>query len=197
MISIIKKVIVQKEVSFSSLVSSRDPFGYDIRLPGSFKVAKHKFKQEPSTDEDTAFYYNGWRRNGVGYVAPTSINCNKEWRNLFKVLIPKAWGTGKEATDKLTPFIAEPNSVCTETYLVVGPFQDKITSENVISYINTKFFHAMVSVLKIAQNATQSVYQFVPVQDFSKPWTDAELYEKYKLTEDEIAFIESMIRPMP
>ena len=196
MISIIKKVMAEKGMSFSSLVSSRDPFGYDIRLPGSFKVAKHKFNSKPSELANTAFYYNGWRKNGVGYVASESINCNEEWRDLFKVLIPKAWGTGKVATDRLGAFIAGPNSVCTETYLVVGPFDSEITSKNVISYINTKFFHTLVSVLKISQNATQSVYRFVPVQDFSKPWTDAELYEKYKLTKDEIAFIESMIRPM-
>ena len=65
-----------------------------------------------------------------------------------------------------------------------------------MSYIRTKFFRFLVSLRKISQDATQSVYSFVPMQDFSKPWTDAELYKKYKLTKDEIAFIESMIKPM-
>ena len=65
-----------------------------------------------------------------------------------------------------------------------------------MSYISTKFFRFLVSVRKISQDATQKVYQFVPMQDFSKPWTDAELYAKYGLTDEEIAFIESMIRPM-
>lgn len=65
-----------------------------------------------------------------------------------------------------------------------------------MSYISTKFFRFLVSVRKISQDATQKVYQFVPMQDFYKPWTDAELYAKYGLTDEEIAFIESMIRPM-
>lgn len=65
-----------------------------------------------------------------------------------------------------------------------------------MSYISTKFFRFLVSVRKISQDATQKVYQFVPMQDFSKPWTDAELYAKYGLTDEEVAFIESMIKPM-
>ena len=67
---------------------------------------------------------------------------------------------------------------------------------NVISYVCTKFFRFLVSLKKISQDATQRVYEFVPMQDFTKTWIDAELYEKYGLTEEEIAFIESMIKPM-
>lgn len=68
--------------------------------------------------------------------------------------------------------------------------------ENVISYISTKFFRFMVLLKKTTQNAPKGVYSLVPQQDFSKPWTDAELYEKYGLNDEEIAFIESMIKPM-
>lgn len=45
-------------------------------------------------------------------------------------------------------------------------------------------------------NVSKLVFPFVPLQDFSRPWTDADLYAKYALTDEEIAFIESMIRPM-
>ena len=62
--------------------------------------------------------------------------------------------------------------------------------------MNTKFFRILVSINKISQDAYAKVYDDVPVQDFSKLWTDAELYTKYGLTEEEIAFIESMIKPM-
>ena len=67
---------------------------------------------------------------------------------------------------------------------------------NIISYIRTCFFRYLVSVKKKTQDAARDVYQFVPLQDFSHPWTDEMLYKKYGLTEGEIAFIESMIRPM-
>jgi site-specific DNA-methyltransferase (adenine-specific) len=79
---------------------------------------------------------------------------------------------------------------------VIGPFNSEKESENVLSYISTRFFRFLVLQIKNTQHATSKVYSFVPVQDFSEPWTDEKLYAKYGITEDEIAFIESMIRPM-
>ncbi|MFN3638874.1 MAG: restriction endonuclease, partial [Chloroherpetonaceae bacterium] len=74
---------------------------------------------------------------------------------------------------------------------------DESISKNVISYIKTHFFRFLVMLNKSTQHATQKVYHFVPMQDFSKPWTDEELYAKYGLTAEEIGFIEKMVRPMP
>lgn len=68
--------------------------------------------------------------------------------------------------------------------------------KNALTYINTKFFHFLVSLKKITQEARRGVYEFVPIQDFSESWTDEKLYKKYGLNEEEIQFIESMIRPM-
>ena len=79
---------------------------------------------------------------------------------------------------------------------MVGPFQNEETSYNVISYMKTKFFRFLVLLKKNTQHATKSVYQLVPTQDFSKPWKDSELYTKYGLSDEEISFIESLIRPM-
>ena len=67
---------------------------------------------------------------------------------------------------------------------------------NVISYIKTRFFRYLVFIKKKTQDAARDVYQFVPLQDFTRPWTDADLYAKYGLTDEEIQFIESMIKPM-
>ena len=92
--------------------------------------------------------------------------------------------------------MAAPDSVCTETYLMIGPFVNEQIATNVISYITTKLFRFLVMLKKNTQSATPAVYQFVPCQDFSKPWTDEELYAKYGLTDEEINFIESMIKPM-
>ena len=77
-----------------------------------------------------------------------------------------------------------------------GPYKSEIEAINVTKYIKTKFFHFMLGLKKVTQHTTSKVYNFVPLQDFSKPWTDEELYAKYGLTEEEIEFIESMIRPM-
>ncbi|MDY3141288.1 MAG: restriction endonuclease, partial [Parabacteroides sp.] len=96
------------------------------------------------------------------------------------------------------PIYGEPNSVCSYTYICIGYAQHytKVECMNIISYIETKFFRYLVSIKKKTQDASREVYQFVPLLDFSHPWTDEMLYEKYGLDEKEIAFIESMIRPM-
>ena len=92
--------------------------------------------------------------------------------------------------------MGKPGTACTETYITVGPFKNEAEANNAIAYMSTKFFRFLVLMHKPTQDLLRKVYAFVPIQDFSKAWTDSELYEKYKLSEDEIAFIESMIRPM-
>jgi site-specific DNA-methyltransferase (adenine-specific) len=123
---------------------------------------------------------------------------NEEWIDDYKVFISRVYGERGEFPYLMIgkPFIGEPNTCCTETYIVIGPFPSLIQASNAESYIRTKFFRFLVMLKKTSQQAAAPVYQFVPLQDFSKPWTDEELYKKYGLTDEEIQFIESMIRPM-
>ena len=118
---------------------------------------------------------------------------NRVFTDKDKVIVPKAVGSGDPKTDVIKPLYCEPNACCTETYLLVGPFTSKEMCENVMSYIGTKFFHFLVTLQKNTQDCMKRVYSFVPVQDFSKPWTDEELYAKYALTKSEIDFIEAMV----
>lgn len=194
-ISLFRRVRSFKETSFSTIISANDPFGFDTRVEGSYKRIAPKFelKNFPSS---VLFYYNGWRTKGIGYVEKSSIAKGLDLIDTHKILIPKAWGVGNISNDWLTPIIAKPNSCCTETYLVVGPFKTETELLNAYSYMQTKFFHTLVSLVKISQNTMKKAYSFVPIQDFSEEWTDEKLYKKYKLTKDEITFIESMIRPM-
>ncbi len=194
-IPILHKVQKLKEKSFAEIISANDPFGFDVRVEGSYKRVKPQYKKETSKDA-VKFYYNGWQREGLGYMKEENIRKNIEMINGYKVLVTKAWGVGDMSRDWLQPLLVEPKSCCTETYLVIGPFASKKKAENVIAYTQTKFFHLLVSLIKITQNAMKKVYSFVPMQDFNEVWTDEKLYKKYGLTNDEIAFIESMIRPM-
>ena len=184
-ISIYHKVKGLNEKSFSEVVSSQTPFG----LVSSFKA----YKKEPF-DNATKIYVNG----GIGYIKSEIVLKNNDWINNYKVYISKAYGMGKEAPYKVlgNPFYGEPNSCCTQTYLMIGPFANKERCENVISYIKTRFFRFLVLLIKNTQDGMKGVYQFVPQQKFDKLWTDEELYEKYGLTEEEIAYIEEMVRPM-
>lgn len=182
-IPILRKVQAKNEKSFSEIVSSRKPFG----LPTNFT----DFKTKPF-ENSIKIYAN----QKIGYIEQKQVLANNEWINLFKIYVPKATGVGNVKTDWLKPILAEPNTCCTETYIVLGTYKNKNEAENVISYTQTKFFHLLLSLKKITQDTTNKVYQFVPLQDFSEPWTDEKLYKKYGLTQEEIDFIESMIRPM-
>ena len=91
----------------------------------------------------------------------------------------------------------EPHSACTESYLVAGAFTTEEEADNMISYLNTKFARFLIMQMLASMNMSKSSYSFVPIQDWSKSWNDVELYRKYKLSEEEIDFVEQIIRPMP
>ena len=184
-IPILHKVVKLNDPSFNALVSSRKPFG----LPTNF---------EDYDREQTPNSHKIYANKEYGYLKNYIIQQNAQWIDKWKIFISKAYGAGEDFPHQILnrPFIGEPNSVCTETYLLIGPFDTKDEAQNVLSYIHTKFFRFLVLLIKNTQDATKQVYQFVPMQDFSKPWTDEELYAKYNLTQEEIDFIESMIRPM-
>lgn len=191
-INILHKVKEKSKELFVNLVSSRMPFG----LPNTYKG-----NPQQTSDDDIQIYVSGNDkeiRGTVAYIPNDKIIKGREMIEWHKVFISKA-GSGSDTFPHLIltkPFYGAPNTICNETYLVIGPFENKFICENVISYISTKFFRFLVLLKKNSQNAAKSVYSFVPMQDFSRPWSDAELYAKYGLTAAETAFIESMIRPM-
>lgn len=159
-------------------------------------------KQKDSTNEIKFYLNKRLEECGWGWISINDVPKNRHTISYHKVFIPEANGSSGENAPILgMPFYGEPGSICSQTYLVIGYDQEKdklsrINCENIISYIKTKFFRFMVSIKKKTQHAPNTVYQFVPMQDFSHPWTDEMLYKKYNLTDEEIAFIESMIRPM-
>ena len=188
-ISILRKVLKEKEKSFSDIVFSAKTFGYrtyftdfDIKDKSNVKYQK----------ELILLYAN----HSTGYMYRKSFKAGCEYLDCWKIFIPEAVGSGNMETDVLKPIIGIPQSACTETYIMNGPYRSEEEATNAFSYIKTKFFHFMLGLKKNTQHTTKAVYQFVPIQDFSKPWTDEELYKKYNLSQEEIDFIESMIKPM-
>ena len=183
-ISILHKIQAKREVSFSTIVHSAMTFG--------FRTFFKDFDSEKESKNMTKVYAN----HSVGFIETKKIKHGNEFIDKWKVYIPEAVGSGDSKTDLFKPILGEPNSISTETYIMNGPYHSKEEAENVCKYIQTKFFHFLIGLLKNTQHTTQTVYTFVPLQDFSKPWTDEELYAKYNLSSEEINFIESMIRPM-
>ena len=186
-IPILRKVRSFHEERFS-FVQPRKPFGIATDVLG-----------EPKSDTNNIrLYSNKNAQKGEGYVSRRDIRQNEEWINQWKVYISYSYGERGDFPYLVTgrPFIGEPGSVCSETYLLIGPFANESQAQNVISYITTKFFRFLVLLMKNTQHATSKVYSLVPMQDFSRSWSDPDLYAKYSLTPQEISFIDSMIRPM-
>lgn len=183
-VSILGKVQSANEKTMDEMVSSQKPFGLRTYVHGEQKRFAGSIKL--------------YERGGTGYVNRGKITKNENWIDQPKVFISAAYNAGDSIPHQIIgkPIAGEAGSACTETYIVVGPFNAPFEVDNAISYIQTKFFRFLVMLRKSSQHAASSVYAFVPQQDFSKPWTDTELYKKYGLTDDEIAFIESMIKPM-
>lgn len=193
-IEILAKIQSKKEKPFSDFVSSRKPFG----LPTNFEGHLGREK------DDITLYQHG----GTAYIRPSEILKNKQWVEKSKLYISKAYGASDDWPHQIInkPIFGSKNSCCTETYLVIGPFETEEITNNVMKYIKTQFFRFLVSLIKISQDATQRVYQFVPAQNFSSnseiDWSktvgeiNQKLFEKYGLVEPETKFIESMIRPM-
>lgn len=187
-----------EKYNFSSMVSPKDFFTNKQVLTSSWTG----FSMVKSKEQCVKYYINkNIHKSPYGYISLHVIPKNVETVNIWKVFIPAAGGSGNDDIVLGMPFVGEPNSACSQTYLVIGydPIKHNFSKEeceNIVSYIKTRFFRYLVSIKKKTQNGPRQVYQFVPMQDFSKPWTDAKLYDKYKLSQDEIDFIESMIRPM-
>jgi len=197
-LSILKKVVavesgqsrslsLPENKRFDRLVSSRKPFGLETTFKG--KVAKRA--------GDVLVYQNG----GTGYVARSSITTGTDLIDKWKVYVGRAApGTGNRDTypHKIisTPFVGEPGSISSETYLCIGPFDSRSQAESVLSYLSCRLTRLLILLHKPSQDTTRKVYSFVPTQKWTRRWTDADLYAKYGLSASEIAFIESIVRPM-
>lgn len=185
-ISILKKVKAHGENSFSELVSSRKPFGLATNFSGFSKI-----KEETSNILLHRFGENG-------FISINKVEKNHSFINDWKIFVPYA-SPGDDSYPHLIlskPILAPPNTCCTETYLVVGPFLDQEKTKNVAKYMTSKFFRFLILLAKSTQHITQKNYSFVPVQDFKHLWTDEKLFRKYGIDQGEIEFIDSLIRPM-
>lgn len=189
-ISIVHKIISAKEKMMSDVVLRVSPFGLRSYERGKPKVFKDSVKLISSA--------------GEGYIEKSLVAKNEDLIDNFKVCIgylnPDRAGVNNAAdgmvnvTTKVR--LLEKNTVVTETYIIpyTSPDYDKVF--NCANYIRTKFVRFMIQLTLSSMHIAQKNFSFVPIQDFSEPWTDEKLYKKYGLSDDEISFIESMIRPM-
>ena len=193
-ISVLDKVLPlgQEIVTFENHISAAKAFGFR-----TFFIKDPLFRKTDEGLQNPIKCYG--RGNKIGYVELSEVLSHSEWVNRWKVYVPESNNIGTELNDdNQNSFVGAPNTICTETFLVVGADLnlDEEQANNLSNYLRTKFARYLLSLAKVSQHGTAKTYRFVPIQDFSKSWTDADLYAKYNLSEEEIAFIEKMIKPM-
>ena len=188
-VEILRKVLAKKEPSILELVSGDTPFGIATNFEewseksGSGLIALHLIQKGKRT---------------VGFMKRDIIRKNTTAIDAWKVLVPEAYGAGETFPHQILgkEIVAAPHSACTQSYLVVSPFQSERAAQSFASYYRTRFFRFLVSLRKITQHALRSTYSWIPQQAWNRTWTDELLYENYGITKNEIEFINSMIRPM-
>lgn len=190
-VSILRKVCEREETPLAEISSSLSPFG----LPTNFRGRASQRGNSTISVHTSA---------GVSYAREDEIPGGADLLRCYKVLISKTSAEHAGEPDKTGAFrvltsatkVIGPNEACTHSYFVVGKFDNNLQAENLLSYLRTKFARLLILMALSSINLSRNVFCLIPVQDFSHAWTDGELYEKYELSETEIAFVESIIKPM-
>ncbi len=189
-IDIIHKILKNTNYTMNQKVYSRNVFGFVSSERG----------ESIKRDDSVTLISSG----GIGYVSKNDIQKNKELLDLYKISIgkvnPDRGGVNNASDGKMNVTtkiaIIPPNTIVTETYLILSVFKNEEEAKNCQQYFKTKLVRFLIAQTLSSMNITKENFCFVPIQDFNEEWTDEKLYKKYDLTQNEIDFIESMIRPM-
>lgn len=201
LVNIYNRVLAQSNKYVSEIVSSIGCYGLGSdAFKNTEKYGISKIEDKPFKDCIRVRGLIDGHKRSEKYISMNNFIPTVSY-DKYKLFVPEAYGCGAigevPSTPVLgTPVLGTPGEACTATFVEIGPFDTEEELGNFYSYLKTKFFRALVGVLKNTQHASAKVYSCVPLQDFSKSWTDEELYKKYGLTQEEIDFIEENIQPM-
>lgn len=186
--SVLRKVRALGEQTVDGILTNTEPFKFESNFTG--------YHDDVREGDVPLHLIRGGRRD-VGFVSRNSVEKNTHLIGAWKVLVVRGYGAGETVPHQIlgVPQISAPPSACTGSFMFFY-VEDHAQAQSLQSYFATKFFRFMVSLRKITQHAFRSTYQFVPAQSWNRTWTDEILYAKYGLSDDEIAFIESQIKPM-
>lgn len=190
-VEILRKVQAVKEPSVSEIASGLMPFGLSTKERGIPKRTRQ---------DDCVLHSSG----GISYYPLSKLTKGLDNLDGYKVLMSKTGaehagepskdGTFRVLTSSMK--VIGPSEICTHSYFLVGHFDSRQEAENLLAYLQTKFARFLVLQSMTSINVSKAVFQFLPLQDFTKTWTDEDLYDKYGLSEDERSYIEQLIKPM-
>ena len=203
LINILKKVKMKKNEFLSSIMSARNPYGFNTNAfidPEKFGLQTNKI------DDGYAVWGRKEHKRTQMYLPKDYKFANFKKSNSllnYKVFIPKASGVGEIGEAFSKPQLSSPGECCTQTFLEMGRFDTKKEAENLMKYIQTKFFRTLVGVQKLTQDLSQKTFRFAPILDFKTNneinWElsireiDQHLYKMFELSDEEIEFIEGKI----
>ena len=212
--------------AFAELISSRGMYRFSDRLydeypttkelqakgtgnmitSNAFELYPDVFQQSPENKDEYVQIYGRQKNDRVYRWIKYEYLVPNDYLNEYNVLIPEANGSGAIGEVLSTPIIGEPLTGATDTFISIGAFESRAEAEACLKYVKTKFARTMLGVLKVTQHNPKETWRLVPLQDFTSAsdidWTqeieqiDRQLYRKYGLTPQEIAFIEEKVKPM-
>lgn len=192
---LLRRVIKAGEPSFSDLVASVRPFGDQLR--SNFRKFR---KSSNGKTSELKLYMNEGSQRRQYWVDDSFVANNIALSRAWKIYLPKAGSDGGQRLPDVVlgrPFVGGPKSVCTETYLAIGPFRTKSEAESAMSYLSTRFARFLISLRKPGQDNVPSTFLWLPRQTWDRPWTDEDLFKKYRVTPKEQEYISAMVREMP
>lgn len=191
-VSILRKIKQHNEVLLDTITSPLMPFGLSTNIRGD---------EEKKHPDDLILYSSD---KNPTYYRRSNVSKGNEYIDSYKVIMSKtsaehAGEPGRDGSFKVftsSSRVIGPGEICTHSYFLIGNYNDKAEATNLLSYLYTKFVRFLVLLALNSINLSKQSMVFVPLQDFSRSWTDNDLYAKYELNTNEIRFIESIIRPM-
>ena len=204
--------IIQKtskdQIKFQTIVSARNPYGFNADFFNTPEAYSQIVVYDIGDSSRVKIYGVKGKKGGAkrvsGYIKEIVVEKSRESINQYKLFFSKAYMTTSTVPPEI--IIGTPKTICTETFLLIGGFDTESEALNCLSYIKTKFFRALLFYNRHSLNISRESFELIPIQDFTSnsdiDWMlpiekiDAQLYKKYSLEENEITFIETMIKPM-
>ncbi|NLL65194.1 MAG: hypothetical protein GX239_05230 [Clostridiaceae bacterium] len=191
-LSIVKKILAKKEKMLSAEggCSPQTPYGFLSTFQGTEKKTKN--------DDAEILTSKGWR-----FVERRLITKSYDTVDKYKTMISKLTCEHAGTPDKNGMYrvlsrmeLLKPGQICSQSYLTICPQSTEQEALNVFNYLRTKLVRFLIQLTLTGMNMSIDNFKFVPWLDFTESWDDAKLYERYGLSDEEIAVVESVIREM-
>lgn len=206
-LSIIDKVSLAPKC-FKEIVSLTQPYGIRKDLFNSpERYPEANLSENPFFGSVKIYGVKGIKggaKRTEGFISPSIITKNESTVDKYKLFFTTSYSTN--ALNPPQAILGNKQEICTETFLLVGPFETQLEQSYCKKFFDTNFFKILLYFGRGTMQVSRDVFRFIPMQDFTAgsdiDWgksveeIDAQLYAKYNLSDEEIAFIKSMIKPM-